>query len=347
MKQLLLWLLLFVSSNPETLRAQDIGAAAGDTTKVEMNSSTSGIQNLFESDPYTLAAGPRLHPQAYTFVKDYIEDHSTHLMEMKGWALPYFNMMDGILAKYGLPHELKYLAVIESNLKSKAVSWAGAVGPWQFMPATAVRMGLKVNGRVDERTNYVKSTHAAARYLKELYGTFGDWLLVIAAYNGGAGNVQKAIRKAGSTDFWKLQYYLPAESRTHVKKFIGTHYVFEGQGGLTTLTKAEVNAQYGTNSLGIQTRSITLEEQKNLKKQSISGKYHSVVIAKHVNMPIQEFNRFNPGFDRAMASAGNQYELQLPEDRMQLFVANKYQILQESVQLLLSGEAPVTTLRAR
>lgn len=347
MKQLLLWLILFISRNPEAVWGQEAGTWAGDTIRIESNSTTTGIPNLFVTEPGVMTSGPRLHPQAYTFVRDYIEDHSDHLKEMKGWAMPYFNMMDEILAKNGLPHELKYLAVIESNLKSRAVSWAGAVGPWQFMPATAVRMGLKVNNRLDERTNYVKSTHAAARYLKELYGTFGDWLLVIAAYNGGPGNVQKAIRKAGSTDFWKLQYYLPAESRMHVKKFIGTHYVFEGQGGLTTLTKAEVNAQYGTNGLGIQTRSITLEEQKNLKRQSVSGKYHSVVIAKHVSMPIQEFNRFNPGFDRAMASSGNQYELQLPEDKMQLFVANKYQILQESVQLLLSGEAPATTLRTR
>ncbi len=84
----------------------------------------------------------------------------------------------------------------------------------------------------DERTDYYKSTHAAAKYLRDLYTEFGDWLLVIAAYNGGPGNVYSAIRKSGSRNFWDLQYYLPAESRTHVKKFIGTHYVFEGQEAL-------------------------------------------------------------------------------------------------------------------
>jgi membrane-bound lytic murein transglycosylase D len=345
MKNLLLWTFIFLAQHGQVLQGQDMSANGTDTTKVSTNVSSSGIQNLYETDQHLwTGAGPTLHPQAYSFVKDYMEDHTPKLLAMKGWAMPYFNMMDGILTKYGLPNELKYLAVIESNLKSSAVSWAGAVGPWQFMPATAVRMGLKVNSKIDERTNYVKSTHAAAKYLKELYGTFGDWLLVIAAYNGGPGNVQKAIRKSGSTDFWKLQYYLPAESRKHVKKFIGTHYVFEGQGGLTTLTKAEVSQQYGTNGVGIPNRNISPTELAQLKKQSVSGKYHSLVIAKNILMPIHEFNRYNPGFDKAMASAGNKYELQLPTDKMELFNANKYQILQESVQLLLSGNAPPTSM---
>ena len=113
------------------------------------------------------------------------------------------------------------------------------------MPATARALGLKVSKRSDERVDYQKSTHAAARHLKDLYNEFGDWLLVIAAYNGGSGNVYSAIRKSGSRNFWNLQYYLPAESRTHVKKFIGTHYIFEGQGGVTTLTKAGSHGAIG------------------------------------------------------------------------------------------------------
>ena len=98
-------------------------------------------------------------------------------------------MIDAVLVKHGLPKELKYLAVIESQLKSNARSWAGAVGPWQFMPATGRIMGLKVNRRVDERRDIYKSTHAASRYLTSLYSLYGDWLLVIAAYNGGPGKV--------------------------------------------------------------------------------------------------------------------------------------------------------------
>jgi membrane-bound lytic murein transglycosylase D len=107
------------------------------------------------------------------------------------------------------------------------------------MPKTARILGLKVNRQFDERTNYTKSTRAAAIYLKDLYREFGDWLLVLAAYNGGPGPVYTAIRKSGSRNFWELQKYLPAESRGHVKKYIATHYYFEGKGSITTLTKSE------------------------------------------------------------------------------------------------------------
>src|SRR5664279_6588418 len=107
------------------------------------------------------------------------------------------------------------------------------------MPETAHVLGLKVNRHCDERSNYYKSTIAAAKYLKDLYRLFDDWLLVLAAYNGGPKPVYTAIQKSGSRNFWVLQNYLPAESREHVKKFIATHYYFEGRGSETTLTKAE------------------------------------------------------------------------------------------------------------
>jgi membrane-bound lytic murein transglycosylase D len=138
---------------------------------------------------------------------------------------------------------LKYLAVIESELKTSALSCVGALGPWQLMPETAQDLGLKINRHVDERTNYSKSTKAAALYLKDLYAKFGDWLLVLAAYNSGPGPVYAAIHKSGSKNFWALQDYLPAETRGHVKRFIATHYHFEGKGSVTTLTKAE-NIEY-------------------------------------------------------------------------------------------------------
>ncbi len=108
------------------------------------------------------------------------------------------------------------------------------------MPTTARDYGLKVNRKIDERTYYYKSTVAAAKYIKGLYAELGDWLLVIAAYNGGNGTVEHAIHRSGSRNFWKLQYFLPAETRAHVKRFIGTHYFFEEKGSVTTMTKNEV-----------------------------------------------------------------------------------------------------------
>jgi membrane-bound lytic murein transglycosylase D len=181
-----------------------------------------------------------LNKQAALFVKDYIRRNDESLAKIKGRSLKHFDMMDSIFISYGLPIELKYLAVVESELKSTATSHVGAKGPWQFMPGTAKELGLKITRRYDERTNYLKSTRAAALYLRDLHAQFGDWLLVLAAYNGGPGPVLKAIKRSGSRNFWKLQNFLPAESRGHVKKFIATHYYFEGQGGETTITKAEL-----------------------------------------------------------------------------------------------------------
>jgi len=294
-----------------------------------------GFNNLFLAS-VSGTNGARLNPRAINFVQDFMMRNQEEMDNMKSWGRPYFNLIDGILNQYGLPTQLKYLAVIESNLKPTALSWAGAVGPWQLMPATARLLGLKVNKKVDERKNYYKSTKAAAIYLRDLYAELGDWLLVIAAYNGGTGNVYKAARKSHSMDFWYLQYYLPAESRNHVKKFIGTQYTFEGQGSVTTLTKNEATDQLTGSSMYVFNRKMSKEETAAAKTVTVSGKYFSTIISKYTLMNAAEFNRYNPEFDKIMASANNSYDLKLPADKMDLFVSNKYQILNESVQQLLT-----------
>ena len=184
-----------------------------------------------------------LNKNEMIFAKKYIKNSRNCLVSVKKRSLIPFNIIDSVFINYGLPVELKYLAVIESELKPTALSHVGARGPWQMMPATAHILGLKTTGQCDERTNYYKSTIAAARYLKDLYTEFNDWLLVLAAYNGGPGPVYKAMHESGSKNFWVLQKYLPSESRDHVKKFIATHYYFEGRGSETTLTRAE-NMKY-------------------------------------------------------------------------------------------------------
>jgi membrane-bound lytic murein transglycosylase D len=301
------------------------------------NSSENGFKDLFIVSSMGGSNGAKLNPRAVSFVQDYVDRNGKELQNMKDWGRPYFSLIDNILTSYGLPRELKYLAVIESQLKPNSISWAGAVGPWQLMPTTARVLGLKVSHRYDERTNYYKSTRAAAKYLRDLYNELGDWLLVIAAYNGGTAHVYNAMRRSGSHDFWNLQYYLPAESRNHVKKFIGTHYVFEGQGGITTLTKDEATEQLSGSSMYVFNRKLSETELINSKTNSISGKYYSSIIAKYILMDPDEFNRYNPDFDKVMASPNNTYDLTLPSEKMDLFVANKYQILNESVQLLLNG----------
>lgn len=278
--------------------------------------------------------GVRLNPKALSFVQDYMKDNWDELQSIRSWGQPYFNLIENILTQYGLPKELKYLAVIESNLKSSAVSRVGAKGPWQLMPQTARDLGLKVNRNIDERKNYVKSTRAAALYLRDLYNQLGDWLLVIAAYNSGVANVVHAIHRSGSRDFWDLENYLPLESRLHVKRFIGTQYTFEGQGSVTTLTREEATEQLTGSAMYVFHRDLTAQEAKSAETMTVTGKYSSAVIAKYTLMDSATFDRYNPDFDKVMASNNNSYDLKLPADRMDLFAANKYDILTESVQLL-------------
>jgi len=180
-----------------------------------------------------------LNKHAGVFVKAFIRNNRKKLLKIRQRSTSPFAISDSVFNLYNLPVQLKYLAVIESELKTTAVSRVGAVGPWQLMPKTARILGLKVTRTHDERKQYGKSTKAAARYLRDLHAEFGDWLLVLAAYNGGPGPVYHAIHKSGSRNFWNLQYYLPAESRDHVKKFIAALYYFEGQGSVATFTRAK------------------------------------------------------------------------------------------------------------
>ena len=273
----------------------------------------------------------KFNPKGAVYIENFIARNRKSFLDMKDRAKPYFDLIDEILTQYGVPKELKYLAMIESGLKFNAVSRAGATGPWAFMPATAKQYGLTVSRYKDERLDYIKSTHAAAKMLTDLYQEYGDWLLVIAAYNCGPGNLNKAIRKSGSsTDFWTIQYNLPVESMNHVKKFIGTHYIFEGEGGITTVTKKEMQdllAQSGPN--------LNDDEMNSSTTYHISGRFNSSVIIRKVEIGKILFDRYNPGFDNKISLEGK-YELRLPTPNMNIFIAKRYEILDESLQLLLN-----------
>jgi membrane-bound lytic murein transglycosylase D len=310
-----------------------------------------GFKNLFKNLAYNsgMPYSSQVNPYAETYMQDYLQAHGSYLQKMKAPSLPYFNLIDNVLAQYGLPKELKYLAVIESDLKPMATSWVGARGPWQFMSYTARDYGLQINSFTDERTDYYKSTDAAARYLLSLYKDLKDWLLVIAAYNGGPGRVYDAIRKSGSRNFWALQYYLPTESRNHVKKFIATHYIMEALPGGSV--GSNMNTFSETNGGSTKTASLTPEENANTEVLNISGKFNSVIVTKNLAMDINDFNRLNPGFD-GMLSSGMAFDLRLPGEKMDLFVRNKYAILNECIQVLLndvntSAAAVKTTYKRR
>lgn len=160
------------------------------------------------------------------FIDQYTNRLRRHVSAMLGASNFYIPIFEEALDYYGLPLELKYLPVIESALKPTAVSPAGAAGLWQFMLATGKRYNLEANSRVDERRDPIKSTWAAARFLRDLFKIYGDWHLVLAAYNCGPGNVNKAIHRAdGARDYWEIYPYLPKETRGYVPAFIAANYV--------------------------------------------------------------------------------------------------------------------------
>ena len=278
----------------------------------------------------------QINPRAISFVEEYIRKQGKSLEKMKVWGKPYFDLYDQILFNYGIPKEMKYLSVIESHLGAGGTSWAGAVGPWQLMPGVAKEYGLQVGGYLDQRTDYFKSTHVAARIMKKLYAEFNDWLLVVAAYNCGNGCVRSAIRRSKTKDFWQLQYFLPEETRNHVKKFIATHLIFEGAGGFTTMTAAEV-AQAKTQ---IKNTPLTLSaaELAGSALIEVSGRFNALVVANELQINFQQFNAWNPGFDKALA-AGEKYAMRISKEKEATFLAKKNQLLLASVRAIIEESA--------
>jgi membrane-bound lytic murein transglycosylase D len=276
----------------------------------------------------------QINPRAIPFVEEYVRKQGKSLEKMKVWGKPYFDLYDQILVNYGIPKEMKYLSVIESHLGAAVTSWAGAGGPWQIMPGVARQYGLQVGPNIDQRTDYFKSTHVAARIMKQLYGEFSDWLLVVAAYNCGNGCVRSAIRRAKTKDFWQLQNFLPEETRNHVKKFIATHLIFEGAGGFTTMTAAEVaEVKTQVNNAPL---SLTAQELASSALIEVSGRFNSLVVANELQINIQQFNAWNPGFDQALA-AGEKYAMRISKDKEAVFLAKRNQLLLASVRAIIEG----------
>lgn len=168
------------------------------------------------------------NPTVREAIELYVNKRSSLLSVMLAKATYYFPIIEAALDKYGLPLELKYLAIVESALTPTAVSRAGAKGLWQFMLPTGKAYGLHIDSMVDERCDPRKSSEAMARYFKDMYALYGDWMLAIAAYNCGPGNINKAIRRSGGkTDFWQIYQHLPRETRSYVPFFIAAFYAME------------------------------------------------------------------------------------------------------------------------
>jgi len=160
-----------------------------------------------------------------SYINTYVRVKPDKAKNMLGKRLTYFPLFEEKLKAEGMPVDLKFLAVVESALNPKAVSKVGATGLWQFMPSTGSEYGLRTNSAVEDRSNPVKSTDAAVRYLRDLYHQFDDWALALAAYNSGPTRVNSAIKKAGSRNFWNIMRFLPQETRNYVPAFIAASYI--------------------------------------------------------------------------------------------------------------------------
>ena len=235
----------------------------------------------------------------------YSEKMPTKMAQMLGLAQYYFPIFEETFNRYGLPEELKYMAVIESALNPVARSRAGASGIWQFMYNTAKVYGLEINSYVDERLDVEKAADAAARYLRDSYGLFGDWSLAISSYNCGAGNVNKAIRRSGSRDFWKIYDYLPRETRGYVPAFVGAMYAFRyyKEHGIVP-TKCSLPAHVDT---------IKVNKMLHFKQ-----------ISEVAKIPEEELKTLNPQYlHEIIPGKDKEYILKLPYNRTADFVANE------------------------
>ncbi len=244
------------------------------------------------------------------FINFYLNKRGGQVAIMMGLTNYYFPLFEEALARYDLPAELKYLPIIESALNPKIVSKAGASGLWQFMYGTAKMYGLEINSYIDERNDPVKSTDAAARYLRDLYAIYGDWHVVIAAYNCGPGNINKAVRRSGGKQsYWEIYSRLPKETRGYVPIFIAANYVMNHS--------QEHNLFPVMPSFKMLTDTIILTSYLNFEQ-----------ISANLNIPIQEIRQLNPQYKRDIIPArqGKTYVLKLPIDKISPFIENEARI---------------------
>jgi membrane-bound lytic murein transglycosylase D len=251
------------------------------------------------------------HPDLENVINYYLKSEKANTERLMSLSMYYFPMFESIFDKYNIPLEIKYLALVESALNPKAKSWVGATGLWQFMYGTGKMYDLDVSSYVDERMDPLRSTEAAAKYLKHLYNIFDDWNLALAAYNSGPGNVNKAIRRSGGQkNYWALRPYLPRETAGYVPSFFAMMYLFEYADEHRYQPELPAVPYLATDT--IQTRNIIKLEQ----------------IAKITNTDVAFLQFLNPSYKLGIIPYEPQksYTIRLPYRAAGLYAANEDKI---------------------
>lgn len=289
------------------------------------------INPVFEKEVYIdrLSRIPSIIEMPYNdVVQKFIDRYSGRLRHSVSYMLGasnfYMPIFEEALEAYELPLELRYMPVIESALNPTAVSRAGATGLWQFMLPTGKRYGLNVNSLVDERRDPIKSSYAAAQYLSDLYKVFGDWTLVIAAYNCGPEQVNKAIRRSnGERDYWKIYPYLPKETRGYVPAFIAANYIMTYY--------CDHNICPMKTRLPAKTDTLMLSKNVHLEQ-----------IAAVCGVSIDELRALNPAYRRDVIPGATELScLRLPQSEVGKFIDNEDSIYNHKSEELMAKRTEV------
>jgi len=251
------------------------------------------------------------HPALENTIKAFLKNRPKAFERLMAISEYYFPMFEEHLAKYNIPLELKYLAIVESALNPRAKSRVGASGLWQFMYPTGKQYNLEVTSYVDERYDPLKATEAACQYLSSLHGIFGDWSMVLAAYNCGPGNVSKAIRRSGgSQNYWNIRKNLPKETANYVPAFLATFYIYEFKKEHGIMPKKAPITYFETDT-------IMVKKQMSFKQ-----------ISELLDIPMDQLEFLNPIYKLKVVpfEADEPHYLRLPKNKIGLFVSNEEKI---------------------
>ena len=267
----------------------------------------SRLQAMDEKSPFHIEYNQGLE----NIIKSFLKNRKRSFERLMAVSEYYFPLFEEAFDKQNVPLEIKYLAVVESALNPKAVSRVGATGLWQFMYQTGKQYGLKIDSYVDERSDPLKASEAAAQYMKNMYAIFGDWDLVLASYNSGPGNVAKAIRRSGGQqNYWNIRKNLPKETQGYVPAFLATMYIYEYHKEHGIVPEKAPIKHFATDT-------VMIKRQMSFKQ-----------ISELIDIPIAQLQVLNPSYRLNIVPAykDQTHFLRLPQDKMAIFTSNESKI---------------------